>query len=346
MKKILVAAMTAMLAFGSVAPAAASTKLPAKVSGMKVVYIDHYYNYIEGNSGYIKASWKKVKGAKKYEVYVKDLGKGTKKDGYKSKYRKAGTTTKTSKKMKVKYLGTSVYVKVRAVNKRGKGKFSKTTEPMEYSTSNKYTVKKIKCIRVTNQRLYTEWEPVNGADGYRVYMKGIGKSLYNNPVSTDLYHSYGERNDFSASKWDACGEPEWFEGKIKPVKKSRSLLWIQEGEQWEAYAEKKEENKLSNGWDGGRYFLVKVATIKNGKEVALSKAKKFYVTSTPKGSKLARDEYNGQGVEVPGSRSYKLWQSIKATWKDDDKAGKPTETSAETSGTETQDSTGTESNDR
>ena len=315
MKKILVAAMTAMLAFGSVAPAAASTKLPAKVSGMKVVYIDHY-DVVECKSGYIKASWKKVKGAKKYEVYVKDLGKGTKKDGFKSKYRKVGTTTKTSKNIKIKYLGESAYVKVRAVNSRGKGKFSKTTEPMEYSTSNKYTVKKIKCIRVTNQRLYAEWDPVKGADGYRVYMKGIGKSLYNKPVSTDIHHSYAERNDFSASKWDACVEPDFFKGKIKPVTKSRSLLWIPEGEQWEAYAEKKEENKLSNGWDGGRYFLVKVATIKNGKEVAISKAKKFYVTSTPKGSKLARDEDNCEGVEVAHTSSGKLWRKIKATWKD------------------------------
>jgi len=87
---------------------AASSKKPAKVTNLKASAL---------SSSSIKLTWKKAKNAKKYEVYYSTKSK--------SGYKKAKTTKYTSfTKTKLK-AGKKYYFKVRAVNGKKKGSFSK-----------------------------------------------------------------------------------------------------------------------------------------------------------------------------------------------------------------------------
>ncbi len=115
MRKIMVLMMVlAVVVTYSVVPMnqsfAASGKRPAKVKSVKAVALGD-------SETSINVSWKKAKHAKKYQVY-----RATKKKG---KYKRVATTkqlTYTNKNLKD---GKKYYYKVRAVNGKKKGKFSK-----------------------------------------------------------------------------------------------------------------------------------------------------------------------------------------------------------------------------
>lgn len=101
----LVFTMVTVLGSASVPTYAASK--PAKVKGVKAV---------AQSTSSIKITWKKAKGAKKYQVY-----RATSKNG---KYKKVKTTTKKSYTNKGLKSNKKYYYKVRAINGKKKGKFS------------------------------------------------------------------------------------------------------------------------------------------------------------------------------------------------------------------------------
>jgi thiosulfate/3-mercaptopyruvate sulfurtransferase len=107
---------------------AASSKKPAKVTGVKASAI---------SASAIKVSWSKAKNAKKYEVY-----KSTKKS---SGFKKAATTSKKAYTIKKLTGGKKYYFKVRAVNGKKKGKFSKVV----YATTKKDKTKEVKEVPAT-----------------------------------------------------------------------------------------------------------------------------------------------------------------------------------------------------
>jgi len=87
---------------------AASSKKPAKVTNLKATAL---------SSSSVKLTWKKAKNAKKYEVYYSTKSKSGFKKVKTTKY-----TTFTKKSLKA---GKKYYFKVRAVNGKKKGSFSK-----------------------------------------------------------------------------------------------------------------------------------------------------------------------------------------------------------------------------
>ena len=96
--------------------AAAKAKKPAKVSGVKAEAV---------SSSSVKVTWKKAKNAKKYQIYVST---NAKKNFKRAATVKASARSYTVKKYNKKALKANkkYYFKVRAINGKKKGKFSKT----------------------------------------------------------------------------------------------------------------------------------------------------------------------------------------------------------------------------
>ena len=96
--------------------AAAKAKKPAKVTGVKAEAV---------SSSSVKVTWKKAKNAKKYQIYVST---NAKKNFKRAATVKASARSYTVKKYNKKALKANkkYYFKVRAINGKKKGKFSKT----------------------------------------------------------------------------------------------------------------------------------------------------------------------------------------------------------------------------
>ncbi|MCU7378897.1 fibronectin type III domain-containing protein [Clostridiales Family XIII bacterium ASD5510] len=138
---------------GATAPVYAASKV-GQVKGLKVVASSY-------NS--VKISWKKVKGAKGYQIY-----RATSKNG---RYKKIKTTkARTYKNHKLK-TGTRYYYKVRAYRGPKKGKFStkksavpKLAAPSSFTAASKST-----------STIALSWKKVPGAKGYQIY-RAVTKS--------------------------------------------------------------------------------------------------------------------------------------------------------------------------
>lgn len=120
----------------------------------------------------VKLSWKKVKGAKKYEIYYAE-----KKSSKYGKYKLYGTSKKTT------YLegddwesegwttsGYSYKFKVRAVNGKSKGAFSAATGAFMYLDASEFTAK----MDDDHNAVKLSFMPVSGAKGYKIY-RSVGK---------------------------------------------------------------------------------------------------------------------------------------------------------------------------
>ena len=120
-------------------PAYAAAKTPAKVAGVKATAT---------SASSIKITWKKAKNAKKYQVYRATSKKG--------KYKKVKTTTKESFINKHLKSGKKYYYKVRAINGKKKGKFSKKV----YAVTKKASLSDV--IVDTSEKTVTIKAKVNG----------------------------------------------------------------------------------------------------------------------------------------------------------------------------------------
>ena len=135
---------------------AASVK-PSKVKNVKVVGYD--YNKA-------KITWSKAKKAKKYKVY-----RATKKSG---KYKVVKTTKKRSYVNSGLKTGKKYFYKVRAVNGKKKGSFSKVK-----SVTIKPRTVKTPTVKVSNDMNITvSWKSAKGASGYAVYRSEKADSGY------------------------------------------------------------------------------------------------------------------------------------------------------------------------
>ena len=106
----------------------------------------------------IKVSWKKVSGAKKYEVY--------RKAGSAKKWTKVKTTTSTSYTDEKVKNGTTYKYMVKAINSKSK----------EVSASDSTTIKciaapKLSSVKSTKSGVTFKWKKVSGVSGYYVYRK-------------------------------------------------------------------------------------------------------------------------------------------------------------------------------
>ncbi len=169
-KKLTGFALAAVMVFSAaaVAPAAVPTayaktksavklKKPTKVKAkLKNTELQKYGIYAPD----IKLTWKKVKRAKKYEVYrAKISAKG------KAKYKKLATVKKTRYTDESTYSGAQYKYKVRAVNGKVKGKFSAASKKLGYLNVPVFTVEMNE--ECTGIRL--QWNESDGAKGYKLY---------------------------------------------------------------------------------------------------------------------------------------------------------------------------------
>ncbi len=169
-KKLTGFALAAVMVFSAaaVAPAAVPTayaktksavklKKPTKFKAkLKNTELQKYGIYAPD----IKLTWKKVKRAKKYEVYrAKISAKG------KAKYKKLATVKKTRYTDESTYSGAQYKYKVRAVNGKVKGKFSAASKKLGYLNVPVFTVEMNE--ECTGIRL--QWNESDGAKGYKLY---------------------------------------------------------------------------------------------------------------------------------------------------------------------------------
>lgn len=113
----------------------------------------------------LKISWKKVKGAKGYQVY-----RASSKNG---KYKKVKTTRSSSWTNSKLTTGKKYYYKVRAYKSRTKGKFSS-----KKSGSPQLTKPKIKVASAGSQSIRVSWGKVSGAKGYQLYRAASKNGTY------------------------------------------------------------------------------------------------------------------------------------------------------------------------
>ena len=185
MSKVLIFILAIAVVFAySVMPVsqayAASAKKPAKVkiSSAKAI-----------TSSSVKLTWKKAKNAKKYEVYA---SKYAKKNFKKVATVKSSKKTYTVKKLNKKALkaNTKYYFKVRAINGKKKGKFSKVKSAKTLKIAEKkVTIGESKTATMTtyiDMRKYPEgkvvkvWVPVPKSDEFQT-IKGVS---YSAPTAT------------------------------------------------------------------------------------------------------------------------------------------------------------------
>lgn len=147
--KVVIAMLTAMLMLFSLMPMGvyAAKSAPGKAEIKTAKSINH--NTVE-------ITWKKMKSAEKYQVY-----RAKKKDG---KYKKVKTTKKTIFENDGLKTGQKYYYKVRAVNSKGKGDFSK----IKAVTPKLNKIGKLKPTKTLDGANLT-WTEIEGAHGYQVY---------------------------------------------------------------------------------------------------------------------------------------------------------------------------------
>lgn len=146
---IIVVSVTVTLAMCSV-PALAATKAPAKVAGVKVT---------KATDTAISLSWKKAAGAKIYEVK------------YKAPRTKKWKTAKTkARKLTLKKLksNTKYTFKLRALNGKKKGKYSKTITQKTFATPGKIALNSIFASKRTNKSISLSWKAVANAHYYEI----------------------------------------------------------------------------------------------------------------------------------------------------------------------------------
>lgn len=122
----------------------------------------------------IKLSWKAVKGAVGYRVYV--YNKETKKYDIVAKYVKGGKTTYTVKNLKA---NTTYKFAIKAYGKDDEGTVIWAAESLKASF--KTLVTKTSKITATpsTTSVKLSWKKVSGADGYRVYVYNTKTKKYN-----------------------------------------------------------------------------------------------------------------------------------------------------------------------
>lgn len=117
--------------------------------------------------GYIYMEWKKAKHAKKYEVY-----RATSKDG---KYVKKATLSRRYYSDKNLIYGKTYYYKVRGVNGKKKGSFSKIKyAKLKLMTPDIYSI----TSNDTEGYVKLKWDKANHNTGYKVYRSYTKKGTY------------------------------------------------------------------------------------------------------------------------------------------------------------------------
>lgn len=143
-----------------------------------------------------KITYKKSKGAKKYEIYrAKVSGSKT------GKFKKLGSTKKVSYTDWGLKSGVTYKYKVRAINGSSKSVFSKATKKISY-------MEQVYASARMNEKydgVWVEWLPTEGAKGYKVYRaegkdgkfklltKGTKFSKHKNDFGTSQYY-YNDKN--------------------------------------------------------------------------------------------------------------------------------------------------------
>ena len=142
-KRSIVSFVIVLALIFSCAPVYAASA-PAKVSNV---------HKISKAAGSVKVGWDKAKNAKKYQVYVSTTGKS-------GKYKKAATTKKKVCNLKGYKPGKTLWVKVRGVNSKKAGKFSKKVKVV---TGKKNTKKPFKEPKKEPTKVV---EPITDPDPY------------------------------------------------------------------------------------------------------------------------------------------------------------------------------------
>ena len=132
-------------------PASATAKVPAKVAGVKVT---------KATNTAISISWKKARNAKLYQVNYK---KASAKKWIALKKTKALKITKSGLKANTKY-----NFKVRGVNGKKYGKFSKVITQTTYATPGKVNVKTIFAKKRTRNSVELQWSKAANSNKYEI----------------------------------------------------------------------------------------------------------------------------------------------------------------------------------
>lgn len=162
---IVVVSVTVVLAMCSV-PAFGATKAPAKVTGVKVT---------KAADTNISLSWKKAARAKTYEVNYKASGTT------KWKTSKTKTTKLTLKNLKQ---NTKYSFKLRALNGKKKGKYSKTITQKTYATPGKIDPISIFATKRTKSDISMTWGSAANASYYEIDAFGLNGSTFGIQQST------------------------------------------------------------------------------------------------------------------------------------------------------------------
>lgn len=144
----------------SIMPVSAAAKTPAKVSGVKVT---------KATNVSVSLSWKKAKNAKKYEVYYK-ASSAKKWSSLKTKAKKA-----TIKKLKA---NTAYSFKVRGINGKKKGKFSKVVKQKTFATPGQVNSKTIYASKRTRKDIVLTWKKAANASWYTIAAYSLGGDAY------------------------------------------------------------------------------------------------------------------------------------------------------------------------
>lgn len=162
---------------------------------------------VSGGANKITVSWKKVSGAKKYELYMASAKSGT--------YKKITTLNADKTSYTKTGLGTAkkYYFKVRTYRTvNGKNVYS-SYSPVKYGATGP-AVPKIKSVTGSTGKASVTWNKVSGADGYEVYM------------STSKNGSYSKAAKVGASTTSytktALSEGKTYYFKVRAYKKGES----------------------------------------------------------------------------------------------------------------------------
>ena len=193
--------------------AAAKAKKPAKVTGVKAEAV---------SSSSVKVTWKKAKNAKKYQIYVST---NAKKNFKRAATVKASARSYTVKKYNKKALKANkkYYFKVRAINGKKKGKFSKTvsakTKQKENIVEKDPNVGEAKSrtmtieVDMTDETRYPKghkvevWVPVPSSESYQVVSNYDLKADGVVASEFTVEKNSGWSNQMAHFVWDENAEP-------------------------------------------------------------------------------------------------------------------------------------------